>query len=204
LSFNQTQGGAVGKCIEGFVGQNFVDAGQILGTRLVSEAKLGAGDLVFAPVEQPTFKYAIDRLAGVQLALDTVGAKAEGIATLGEDSNALSLMTTWLLAHKSTVKAVATLGGTPSRNIVKAMADSGVTVPVVSFDLSPRVISDIESGKIIAAADQQGYVQGFQTIAQLAMELDFGLSPATINSGGNALIDKTNVQFAADLAGKVR
>jgi simple sugar transport system substrate-binding protein len=203
LSYNITQTGEVGKCVLGFVGQDFAEVGSIVGQRLVQEAGLKSGDTVFTPVEFPEQVYAVQRHAGVQRALDAVGAKSEIVGTGIESSAALDKLTQYLLGHKN-IAAIAPLGGVPLKVIVKAMEDSGVKVPVVGFDLAPEIIQGIESGAIIAAADQQPYLQGFQPVAQLAMLLDFGLSPATINSGGAGLVDKSNVGPAKELAGKVR
>jgi ABC-type sugar transport system substrate-binding protein len=112
-------------------------------------------------------------------------------------------MTQYLLAHRR-ITAITPLGGTPNRNIEQAMHDSGVKAPVVGFDVAPKIVSGIESGVIEATADQQGYVQGFQSVAELALYIDFGLSPTDINSGGSGLIDKSNVAELKALAGKVR
>jgi ABC-type sugar transport system substrate-binding protein len=203
MTYNITQTGDVGKCVLGFVGQDFEEVGYLLGQRLVATGKIKSGDVVLTPVEFPEQVYAVQRHAGVQRALDAVGAKTEILGTGIEDSQALDKMTQYLIGHKKTA-AIVPLGGTPHRNVVKAMSDAGVKVPVVGFDLAPQIVAGIESGDILAAADQQGYVQGYQTVAQLALLLDFGLSPASINSGGNGLIDKDNVGAAKELAGKVR
>jgi simple sugar transport system substrate-binding protein len=203
LAYNITQEGDVAKCTLGFVGQNFEEAGYLLGQRLIAEAKLPQGAKVFTPVEFPDQVYAIQRNAGVQKALDAIGAKTEMVATGIDDAGALDKMSQYLLGHKD-VAAIVPLGGTPHRNIEAAMNGVSVKVPVVGFDLSKPVIDGIKSGTIIAAADQQPYIQGFQTVAQLALNLDFGLSPATINSGGSGLVDKSNVAIVEELAGKIR
>lgn len=204
MSYNITQEGEVGECVLGFVGQDFEEVGYLLGQRLLEDnPDIGRGDTVLTPVEFPDQVYAVQRHAGVKRALDTVGARTELLGTGIEDSAALDKITQYLLGHQD-VAAVVPLGGTPHRNLPKAMADAGVQVPVVGFDLSPQIIAGIESGVIGAAADQQGYVQGFQSVAQLALKLDFGLSPASINSGGSGLVDKSNVSIAKDLAGTVR
>ncbi|MEU4233639.1 substrate-binding domain-containing protein [Nonomuraea sp. NPDC026600] len=203
LAYNITQEGEVAACTSGFVGQNFEEAGYLLGQRLIAEAKLPRGAKVFTPVEFPEQVYAIQRNAGVQKALDAIGAKTEMVATGIDDAGALDKMSQYLLGHKNTA-AIVPLGGTPHRNVEAAMSDVGVKVPVAGFDLSKPVIDGIKSGAILAAADQQPYVQGFQTVAQLALHLDFGLSPATINSGGSGLVDKSNVAVVEQLAGKIR
>ncbi|SEB08139.1 monosaccharide ABC transporter substrate-binding protein, CUT2 family [Leifsonia sp. 21MFCrub1.1] len=190
-------------CVDGFVGQDFTAVGKILGQQLLKDVPdLSSGDTVLLPAEEPSQPYAIQRGGGVQQALDAKGVKGVYLRTSGTDSDALDAMTTWLTAHKD-VKAIVPLGGTPNRNAVAAEDAAGVKVPIVGFDTSPQVIAAIKSGRELATADQQGYVQGFQSVMQGVLKIDFGLSAADINSGGNGLITKDNVTFleAKDLQG---
>jgi len=202
FAFNVPPANVAKDCVEAFVGQDFFEVGGIVGERLVDEVELSAGDKVLCPAEEPTQQYAIQRGGGVDSILKKIGVKCEFLQTTGEDAAALDAMTTWLTANKD-VKAIVPLGGTPHRNAVAAEDAAGVKVPIVGFDTSPQVIEGIKSGRIIATADQQGYIQGFQTVMQGMLYIDFGLSPANINSGGNSLIDKTNVDVLeeADLQG---
>jgi len=193
FAFNVPPASVAKDCVKAFVGQDFVEVGKIVGERLVEEVDLKAGDKVLCPAEEPTQQYAIQRGGGVESVLEKLGVKCEYLQTTGEDAAALDAMTTWLTANKD-VKAIVPLGGTPHRNAVAAEDAAGVKVPIVGFDTSPQVIDGIKTGRIIATADQQGYIQGFQTVMQGMLYLDFGLSPANINSGGNSLIDKTNVE----------
>lgn len=179
-------------CTKAFVGQDFFEVGQLVGERLMQDVSLQAGDKVMCPAEEPDQQYAIQRGGGVEEALKAVGVKCSYLRTSGEDGEALNSMQSWLTANKD-AKAIVPLGGTPHRNAVAAEDAAGVKIPIIGFDTSPQVIDGIKSGRIIATADQQGYIQGFQTVMQGALFLDFGLSPADINSGGNDLIDKTNV-----------
>lgn len=179
-------------CSKAFVGQDFFAVGAIIATRLLKEVPLKAGDKVLCPAEEPDQQYAIQRGGGVESVLKTVGVKCTYLRTGGDDAGALDALTTFLTANKD-VKVAVPLGGTPHRNLVAAEDAAGVKVPIIGFDTSPQVIAGIKSGRILATADQQGYVQGFQTVMQGGLYLDFGLSPANINSGGNDLIDKTNV-----------
>lgn len=194
IAYNVPAPESASDCVSAFVGQDFFEVGTIVGARLLDEVDLKAGDKVLFPAEEPEQNYAIQRGGGVQEALDEVGAKGEYLRTSGADEEALNSMTAWLTANPD-VKAVVPLGGTPHRNVVAAMAAAGVKVPVVGFDTSPQVIDGIKNGDIIATADQQGYVQGFQSVMQGALWLDFGLAPANINSGGLGLIDESNVSF---------
>jgi simple sugar transport system substrate-binding protein len=205
ITFNITQPDSdVVDCTVAFVGQDFEEAGYILGQRLLAEhPEIGDGDVVFTPVEFPEEFYARERRAGVQRALDEVGATTDVLESTIEDSQALERMSQYLLGNPD-VAAIVPLGGTPHRNAVAAAEAAGVDAPIAGFDLSQQVVEGIQSGRITAAADQQPYVQGFQAITELALLLDFGLSPADINSGGSGLVDESNVEIVAELAGRIR
>jgi simple sugar transport system substrate-binding protein len=197
FAFNVPPAGEAKDCVKSVVAQNFFDVGAIIGVRLLKEVPLKAGDKVLCPAEEPDQQYAIQRGGGVESVLKTVGVKCSYLRTGGDDAGALDALTTWLTANKD-VKVAVPLGGTPHRNLVAAEDAAGVTAPIIGFDTSPAVIEGIKSGRILATADQQGYIQGFQTVMQAGLYLDFALSPANINSGGNALIDKTNVGSLED------
>lgn len=202
FAFNVPPAGPAKDCVQAFVGQDFTEVGKIVGERLLEEVDLKAGDKVLCPAEEPQQQYAIQRGGGVESVLETVGVKCTYLRTSGADEEALNALTTWLGANPD-AKAAVPLGGTPHRNLVAAQDAAGVEIPIVGFDTSPQVIDGIKTGRIQATADQQGYVQGFQTVMQGALFVDFGLSPANINSGGNSLIDETNVELLenADLQG---
>ena len=202
FAFNVPPANAAKTCVKAFVGQDFVEVGKLVGQRLLKEVDLKAGDKVLCPAEEPQQQYAIQRGGGVESALREKGVQCTYLRTSGADEAALNALTTWLSANKD-VKAVVPLGGTPHRNLVAAEDAAGVKAPIVGFDTSPQVIAGIKSGRILATADQQGYIQGYQTVMQAVLYLDFGLSPANINSGGNALIDKSNVELLenSDLKG---
>ncbi len=199
FAYNVPPTGPAKSCIKAFVGQDFVEVGTLVGKKLVESVDLSAGDKVLCPAEEPSQQYAIQRGGGVESVLKAKGVKCTYLRTSGEDAPALDKMQAWLTANKD-VKAIVPLGGTPHRNAVQAEDAAGVRAPIVGFDTSPQVIAGIKSGRIIATADQQGYVQGYQSVMQAALFLDFGLSPASINSGGNSLIDKTNVSNLEDKA----
>jgi simple sugar transport system substrate-binding protein len=199
FAFNVPPAGEAKGCVQSVVAQNFFDVGAIIGTRLLKEVPLKAGDKVLCPAEEPDQQYAIQRGGGVESVLKSVGVKCTYLRTGGDDAGALDALTTWLTANKD-VKVAVPLGGTPHRNLVAAEDAAGVKAPIIGFDTSPAVIEGIKSGRILATADQQGYIQGFQTVLQAGLYLDFALSPANINSGGNALIDKANVSSLEDKA----
>jgi simple sugar transport system substrate-binding protein len=181
------------KCVTSFVGQDFFEVGKIVGNALLDAApELKKGDKVLLPAEHAEQPYAVSRGGGVNAALAAHGIKGVFLSTGDDDATTLANLNVWLKANPD-VKAVVPLGGTPHRNIYAAMKSAGLHPYVIGFDTAPAIVSAIKSGEDLGTADQQGYVQGFQTVMQAVLLLDFGLLPANINSGGTGLITKANL-----------
>ncbi|HVW91973.1 MAG TPA: substrate-binding domain-containing protein [Devosia sp.] len=195
--------GADASCRQAYIGQDFVNAGYVIGKRLVQSAHLGKGDLVFTPVEFPDAVYATLRHEGVQKALDEVGAKSEIVGTTGDLTAARTTMVQYLIGHPDT-KAILGLGLEPLIEALPALKEAKMDLPVAGFDLSPEVLDGIKNGKIIATVDQQPYSQGFYAVTELALEVKYGLYPADVKTGGNGVVDKTNYSLAVKNAGTYR
>lgn len=203
VAYNVPAPASAAKCVLGFVGQDFRAVGKTIGEALIAQVKLKPGDKVLLPAEHAEQPYAVARGGGVNDALTAAGLdKGQFLTTKDSESDTLNILTSWLVANPD-VKAIVPLGGTPHRMLVQAEDAAKVTAPIIGFDTSPQVIAGIKSGRILATADQQGYTQGFQSVMQGVLYLDFGLSVANINSGGNGLITKDNVKNleAKDLQG---
>jgi ABC-type sugar transport system substrate-binding protein len=207
IAFNVPAPESAGDCVKGFVGQDFYEVGTIIGQALLDSGTVSAGDKVLITAEEPDQPYALQRGGGVYDVLSAAGIgvlpQEEWLRTGGEDAPALDALTTWLVANPD-VKAVVPVGGTPHRNLPAALEAAGnTTTKVIGFDTAPAIIQGLKDGVILATADQQGYIQGFQAVMQGVLYLDFGFSAANINSGGNGLITSDNVANieAADLQG---
>lgn len=195
--------GAQGLCRMAFMGQNFVEAGYILGKRMIKDHGIKAGDHVFTPVEAPQATYAVLRHEGVKKALDEVGATTEILGTGNDHAQALTMMTQYLIGHPETDMVIG-LGQTPTSQAVQAIKDAGLKIPAGGFDISQSILENIKNGELTAAVDQQPYSQGFYAITQLALNLKYGLFPSEMDTGGAGLVDKTNYEFAVKWAGPVR
>lgn len=204
FNIDDSRHGAPGStCRMAFMGQNFIDTGYVIGKRMIAEHGLKKGDKVFTPVEAPQATYAVERHAGVQKALDEIGATSEILGTGNDHAQALNLMTQYLLGHPDTA-AVIGLGQTPTSQAVQAIKDSGLKIPAGGFDVSQEILEQIKNGELTATVDQQPYSQGFYAVTQLALNLKYGLYPSEMDTGGVGLIDKTNYQAAVKWAGPVR
>ena len=204
FNIDDSRHGAPGStCRMAFMGQNFIAAGYVLGKRMIAEHHLKKGDKIFTPVEAPQATYAVERHAGVQKALEEIGATSEILGTGNDHAQALNLMTQYLLGHPDTA-AVIGLGQTPTSQAVQSIKDAGLKIPAGGFDVSQEILDYIKSGELTATVDQQPYSQGFYAVTQLALNLKYGLYPSEMDTGGTGLIDKSNYQAAVKWAGPVR
>jgi simple sugar transport system substrate-binding protein len=195
--------GADGTCRLAFIGQNFVEAGEALGRRMIEEHGIGDGDLVFTPVEAPEGTYAVLRHQGVQNALDEVGARSEMLGVGNDHGAALNLMTQYLLGHPETV-AVIGLGQTATSQAVQSIRDAGLEIPAGGFDISDSILQNIADGDLTAAVDQQPYSQGYYAVTQAALAVKYGLYPSEMNTGGAGLVDTSNYEAAVEWSGRTR
>jgi simple sugar transport system substrate-binding protein len=185
--------GSSTNCVEGFVGQNFVTAGQVIAQRMVNDGLIKAGDQVFCPVETATAVYAVQRYQGVMDVLKKIGASCSLLSVGFGASGAESTMVEYLLGHRST-SAILALGSTPLTVAVAAAKKVGLSkLPIGGFDLTQTILEGIKSGRIVAAVDQQPYSQGFFSVLQLALQLKYALYPSSMNTGGTGLVDSSNI-----------
>ncbi len=197
IAYNVPAPASAAACVLAFVGQDFYAVGQIIGQAALDQGLVKAGDTVQITAEEPDQPYALQRGGGVADVLTAAGVnvlpQAEWLRTGGDDAPCLDALTSWLVANPDT-NLIVPVGGTPHRNLPAALEAAGnTTTKVIGFDTSAPIIAGLKDGTLTATADQQGYIQGFQALMQGVLYLDFGFSPANINSGGNGLINKDNV-----------
>ena len=195
--------GGDGNCRMAFVGQNFVDAGYVIGQRMIEEHGIGDGDVVFTPVEYPEAAYAVLRHEGVSKALSEVGATADLVGVTDRLPEVLTAMTQYLLGN-SDVAAIIGLGQQPMMMAEQAIAEVGLDLPIGGFDVAPEILQGISEGGITATVDQQPYSQGFYSVTQMAHYVRYGLYPSDMATGGAGLIDRTNYTTAEVHAGVTR
>jgi simple sugar transport system substrate-binding protein len=108
-----------------------------------------------------------------------------------------------LQADKS-IDAVIALNPDIAAATVTAVQGAGSDAKVATFDLSPDVIKDIKSGKVLFAVDQQQYLQGYLPIVFLKL---FNDNANTVGGGqpvltGPGFVDKSNAATVEKLAGE--
>jgi simple sugar transport system substrate-binding protein len=196
--------GAGRDCQMGFLGQDFVTTGGVIGQRMIDDGLIKQGDKVFCPVEYPNSDYAAQRAAGVNKALAKVGAKCDVVGIGADLAKARTTMAQYLLGHRDT-KAIVSLGGTGTSMAAQAVKQARLKdIAIGGFDLTPQVIDGIKSGAINATVDQQPYSQGYLAVIEMALYLKYGLFPSDIATGGTGLVDKSNVDLVSSLVPEYR
>jgi len=195
--------GAAGNCRMAFMGQDFVATGYLIGQRMIADHGIGAGDLVFAPVEAPEAVYAVQRAEVLVKAMEEVGATADVVGVGFNLADAQTTEVQYLLGHPET-KAIVALGSVPLTVAPAAVQEAGLSLPIGGFDLTAEIIQGIEDSTITASVDQQPYSQGFYAVTQLALYLKYGLYPSDMDTGGQGLVDASNVETVKALTGTIR
>jgi ABC-type sugar transport system substrate-binding protein len=187
------------KCVDSFVGQDFVSSGKLIADYMISKGLIKKGANVFCPVELPPDSYAVERKQGVDQALAPLGISCNELGTGTDLGQAKNAVVQYLLGHHDT-NAIIALGGTPLAVIPQALKQTGMKVPVGGFDLSyPQIVSGIKDGTITASVNQELYAQGYYAIMEIALALKYGIPPQNINTSNNALLTKQNVGMFASL-----
>ena len=204
VSFNvDASEGPVLDCRLAFMGQGFEETGYLIGQRMIEEHGIGDGDTVFAPVEVPEAVYAVQRAAGLQQALEEVGATADVVGTGFNLSDVQTTEVQYLLGHPDTAAIIA-LGSSPLTVAPAASEEAAMDLPIGGFDLTEDIIAAIQDGEITATVDQQPFSQGYYAVTQLVLNLRYGLYPSGMNTGGSGLVDESNVDVVAELVGDIR
>lgn len=204
VSFNVDDSqGAAGNCRMAFMGQNFIETGYLIATRMIEDHGMGEGDHVLLSVEAPEAVYAVQRAEGSARALDEAGITWELIGTGFNLADAQTMTVQYLLGHPET-DAIIGLGSVNLTVAPAAVSEAGMDIPMGGFDLTADIIAGIEDGTITATVDQQPYSQGFYAITQLVLYLKHSLYPSDMNTGGLGLVDASNVASVKELTGTIR
>lgn len=101
----------------------------------------------------------------------------------GEDPTVIrSKVAAYLRLHPTT-QAILALGPDQATAVLRGVQDAGMNgkVYVATFDLSPDILKAIQAGQIAFAIDQQPYLQGYLSVAAMAIAIrDKTLDPAHI------------------------
>jgi simple sugar transport system substrate-binding protein len=188
-----------------FIGQLEYESGYLGALRLIN----AGGSAGVCAIQQKGQTVLEARCKGFMDAFNTKGLKADELDIGGDPAKALKIVKDYAAAHPE-VNVFLTLGGyNPGAvTIYDYIKESGRKPGEIlhgTFDLSPEVVAAIESGATLFTVDAQPYLQGYSTVMFLTLYLRRGIVPVLpITATGPAFIDKTNVDFIKQQAGRTR
>jgi simple sugar transport system substrate-binding protein len=105
---------------------------------------------------------------------DAIGADyKKSTMDSGEDPTVIrSKVAAYLRSHPAT-QAILALGPDQATAVLRGVEDAGMSgkVYVATFDLSPDILKAIQAGQIAFAIDQQPYLQGYLSVAAMAIAI---------------------------------
>jgi simple sugar transport system substrate-binding protein len=132
-----------------------------------------------------------DRCAGVKESFPNT----ENIQVNGQDDAAVTSAIQAKLSQDPSINWIITLGAAQALDAIKSVEGAGSKAKIGTFDTNPDAAQAVSDGKIQFFIDQQPYLQGYLSIAQLYLYKKNG----NIMGGGKAVltgptfVDKTNI-----------
>ena len=99
------------------------------------------------------------------------------------------------IASNPGIDGIYTLGSFVAESALQAIADQGHSdsITLATTDLSTNVLNAIKDGKILFAADQQPYMQGYYGVLIASQYLEYGLQPGAPIRTGPMFVTVDNV-----------
>jgi simple sugar transport system substrate-binding protein len=169
-------------------------AGQSAGTRL---AQAGGGKAICVVHEQGNASLET-RCAGVKKSF----ANTENLQVNGQDLPSVQSTIGAKLAQDPSISDIVTLDAGIATAAVQAKTEANSQAKVVTFDLSPDVVKDIQGKQIEFSVDQQPYLQGYLAVDSLWLQLtngnDMGGGQPVLT--GPSFVDSSNIDKIAGFA----
>jgi simple sugar transport system substrate-binding protein len=178
-----------------FFGSDESLAGQSAGQRLAKESP--GGKAICVVHEQGNISLET-RCAGVKQGL----ANTENLQVNGSDLPSVQQTIQAKLAQDTSITDIVTLDAGIAGAVLQAEQAAGSTAKLVTFDLNQDVVQAIKDKKIEFSIDQQPYLQGYEAVDSLWLQLsngnDIGGGKPTLT--GPSFVDATNIDKIAGFA----
>jgi simple sugar transport system substrate-binding protein len=154
------------------VGQTEREAGLIAGQRFADEGVQNA-----VCINQEVGNVALDlRCEGF---FEGLGQEGEVIPVDLNDPQGATETVAGALQSDDSIDGILTLGPTGAEPTLEALDQAGTLgdIAFATFDLSPRVLEEIDAGNMLFAIDQAQYLQGYLPVVFLTKYLETGALP---------------------------
>jgi simple sugar transport system substrate-binding protein len=156
-----------GQGLLGYAGQDETVAGRAVGEQLNKE---GAKNVICLDQQQGAVQLEA-RCSGIK---DTFKGKMEVLYVTGYDMPTVKARMQAKLQQDTSVDYVVTLGAPFAPVVLDAIGAAGSSAKVGTFDMSPVAIDLISQGKLQWAIDQQPYVEGYEAVDMLWLNIKNG------------------------------
>ncbi|MBV9544858.1 MAG: substrate-binding domain-containing protein [Chloroflexi bacterium] len=180
-----------------FVGQDESTSGVKLAQAFLPRLPNGATVLYVNPY--PMFPTLQMRRDGIARVLEPAGHPVQtlNLNNSGDEGQYLSVIGPYLQAHPEVGAVIS--GGTSGANpSAKYVADNHLSLPIATFDVGETVARYIQRGIITLAINQQPFLEGYFAVADLALNLKYGVQPVNVNTG-TQFVDESNVDRVLQL-----
>ncbi len=180
-----------------YLGQDEYQGGYLGGLRMVA-----AGGTRGVCINQQVGHAGLDkRCNGLVDAFAENGLQAEVLAISDDPAESQTIIGDYATANPET-DAFLTLGPNGANPFYAWMESAGMGPGDLvhgTFDLSPEITANIESGVTLFGIDQQPYLQGYGAVLMLTMVNRYGIAPALpVTATGPGFVDASNVGAEPD------
>lgn len=125
----------------------------------------------------------------------------ENLQVNGADLSSVQATLTAKLQQDKSIDSIATLNAPIGLAAAQAEQATGSTAKITTLNVTPDIVEPIKSGQIIAAIDQQGWLQGYEAVDSLWLNKT---NANILGSGqpvltGPTLVTKDNIDVVAPL-----
>lgn len=170
----------------GYAGQDETVAGKAVGEQLNKE---GAKSVICLDQQQGAVQLEA-RCDGIK---STFKGDFEVLYTTGYDMPTVKSRVQAKLQQNANIDYVVTLGAPFAPVVLDAISAVGSKAKVGTFDMTPQVIGLVQQGKVQWAIDQQPYVEGYEAVDMLWLNITNG---DVVGGGGPLLTGPTFVTKA--------
>lgn len=169
---------------EAYIGQPNGTAGYLVGKQAIKTFKLGSGSEVAVINQEPTNVSLSARYQGISKAMKAVGGKALDVNSTSSASGGAQIVSSLLQKNKS-IKALISLGPISTAQAGTALQQQGEfgKVGLASFDLDSVTLHYLEKGQDSFTADQQPFLEGYDSLLELYQEKVYHAQPVDISTG---------------------
>lgn len=168
-----------------YVGQSDYEAGRVLAQSVINA--IGTSGKIAIGVEDLGHTSLAQRLRGVTDVLDGTDIDYTVLQTTPDLTQGAAIFETYLIANPDAKAIISVDANTQSHGVV--IRNLGLEDKVISggWDLVPTTIENIQDGYTKFVIDQQPYVQGFYPVLALYLYHEYGIAPASIDSGAGVV-----------------